>query len=604
MVVKRSFKRILRPAIVFCGASVAKQWEIAVEEFTDLKAFTIVSVFDLRKFQELLKNDTIDDFDIVIVKNGTFVGKIDIPVKDVRLNTTSKYIITTVSIMSQIYNCAWSRVIYDDYDTIGLPPTSGMVPTLFTWIISGSRKCMHTIDGSFSGNGTIENALDRSNWAFGRTNDSMELWNCFNISCSKEYTEQCVNTGRPKFRLYEFDNPNDKCIEMIGLLGDMDMVEMLNGDAIATAAERAGLQCTSIFDMFRKILNGRHIEYRQAKELLAFIPQVRNLHPTLPSVPMSDDDPPAPLFRYVVKDLRSHVLPDYKFSSVPAMLDNETERVNEVVQTAGRSLERIKDNVKEGVCGICCADLDDDGCIIHTCGLIQCGICAAESLADGRACLKCSQELTNQNVVYLNKEFNIEAVVEEDFDYVEEGCEDQPDEIDVETEVEDHNIDPEAPPKIRTLLELIINGEATHPYQNKHVNIPNMLVGNKDLPQPQECDRRFIVFANFDETLENLKKFLTKHGIVWKIIWGSAGQIAETVRDFDDGRIKVLLLKTAKDCSGLNLQSATDLIFMHKIHDNNMEGQAVGRIQRFGRTCEARIHYLLYSNEVSSMSFV
>jgi SNF2 family DNA or RNA helicase len=47
---------------------------------------------------------------------------------------------------------------------------------------------------------------------------------------------------------------------------------------------------------------------------------------------------------------------------------------------------------------------------------------------------------------------------------------------------------------------------------------------------------------------------------------------------------------------GLNIEYATDFIFIHKT-DPEIESQLIGRAQRFGRTEKLNIWKLLYPNE-------
>ena len=53
-----------------------------------------------------------------------------------------------------------------------------------------------------------------------------------------------------------------------------------------------------------------------------------------------------------------------------------------------------------------------------------------------------------------------------------------------------------------------------------------------------------------------------------------------------------------KHCSGLNLQTATDLIFAHKIIDPNIETQVIGRGQRLGRTTTLKVHFMFYQMRI------
>jgi uncharacterized DUF497 family protein len=83
---------------------------------------------------------------------------------------------------------------------------------------------------------------------------------------------------------------------------------------------------------------------------------------------------------------------------------------------------------------------------------------------------------------------------------------------------------------------------------------------------------------------------------------GTHSEIAATVDKFTKCAERcVLIVNSTKHCAGLNLQTATDLIFAHKIVDPNIETQVIGRGQRIGRTSQLRVHFMFYQNEYDWM---
>lgn len=103
----------------------------------------------------------------------------------------------------------------------------------------------------------------------------------------------------------------------------------------------------------------------------------------------------------------------------------------------------------------------------------------------------------------------------------------------------------------------------------------------------------------FDESLHDLELKLKNKNILYKRLCGTANQLHTISNEFHDSYegTNILLINGAKYSSGRNLQSATDLVFMHKINDPNIEAQIAGRIQRAGRKYKANIHYILYEDE-------
>jgi SNF2 family DNA or RNA helicase len=65
--------------------------------------------------------------------------------------------------------------------------------------------------------------------------------------------------------------------------------------------------------------------------------------------------------------------------------------------------------------------------------------------------------------------------------------------------------------------------------------------------------------------------------------------------NFENRKIKVILLNTHHAGYGINICNATDVIIYHSMKDEKV--QAVGRAQRVGRTEPLTIHNLCYPHE-------
>jgi hypothetical protein len=112
----------------------------------------------------------------------------------------------------------------------------------------------------------------------------------------------------------------------------------------------------------------------------------------------------------------------------------------------------------------------------------------------------------------------------------------------------------------------------------------------------KKSDGKFLVFSNYDKTFENINQKLTDAGIKHNRLIGSNIVINSTLRKFESGEIKVLMLNAINYGSGLNLQMASDIIIYHEL-DVELETQVIGRAQRLGRTEPLNVYYLLNDNE-------
>jgi hypothetical protein len=79
---------------------------------------------------------------------------------------------------------------------------------------------------------------------------------------------------------------------------------------------------------------------------------------------------------------------------------------------------------------------------------------------------------------------------------------------------------------------------------------------------------------------------------------GNATTINRIMRDFESGKIKILMLNSQHYGAGINLQMADRLIILDNVHENDYK-QVVGRAQRIGRKTRLKIDY--YTDEYEKM---
>jgi SNF2 family DNA or RNA helicase len=149
--------------------------------------------------------------------------------------------------------------------------------------------------------------------------------------------------------------------------------------------------------------------------------------------------------------------------------------------------------------------------------------------------------------------------------------------------------------KIRALLN-IISGTPIKCVREEDLVLPNLLYGNDNRPVPEGTPRRTLVFASFDETLDNVKNELKARQIPCELLGGTYQQMSEIIRRFErEG--SVLLVNSKHYCAGINLQFVTEVVFMHKINNEHCEQQVCGRAQRIGRKYNLVVHWICYENE-------
>jgi hypothetical protein len=108
---------------------------------------------------------------------------------------------------------------------------------------------------------------------------------------------------------------------------------------------------------------------------------------------------------------------------------------------------------------------------------------------------------------------------------------------------------------------------------------------------------RFLVFSRMDFTFGRLSEILKNNNITHCEIKGSTTHMMHILEDFNNSKIKVILLNTAHAGFGIDISSATDVIIYHSMPQEKI--QAVGRAQRVGRKDTLTIHNLCYPHEVN-----
>jgi hypothetical protein len=142
--------------------------------------------------------------------------------------------------------------------------------------------------------------------------------------------------------------------------------------------------------------------------------------------------------------------------------------------------------------------------------------------------------------------------------------------------------------------------------QSKLARFENEIVKNIKAEGPLA---KWLVFNDDSQGLIAAQGIFAKHGIVSEMLdGGDAKSVAKTLARFKgpiennekEKPVQVLLVNSASEGCGLNLENATHILFMHATKPE-LIGQIVGRAQRFGRTSRLRIVCLLNNTESSGV---
>ena len=535
--------------------------------------------------------NTVDLYDIILVKNGKISRMIELPdgfTLEDKNKIDNAYI---YNVVSNLRNYCWARVVIDDFDTIKLPSNAGIVNGLFTWYVSSTRKY---IEFKKITNNSISTSQILETYDYGCCSIMMNnyLFTYLNVRNNTDYIKSAAQIPAQKYYIAIFKNPNEK---YIGLLGTMDneqsrsITEMLNSDAIGSAAEAAGIKTNTVADIFEKILGDKFKEYRFAGDLLSFIEHLKEEEQNR----LSMIDNPDKNDKYGKKDLLSFREVEYKYPGVNTIIDSTDDEYKNIKRMSGLAIQRVKDNIKHGNCPVCAIDLQEtkDIIIVKCCSAVFCGNCGIKAQNRGgvhSVCCNCRTRINIKDMIYIGDEIDLSKIENEEF------------EDNIVVNVETLKKTSKIRSKYTAIID-IINGCEVPEAKRVDMHIPNMMKGSLIIEEPRK--RKVLIFANYDETLDLVIKELKSNKIHFWRLMGSMYEINNTANEFTKyNDTCALVINSTKHCSGLNLQTATDLIFTHYIIDTAIESQVVGRGHRLGRKSPLNIWFLQYQNEYNNLS--
>lgn len=594
-IIRKKFSKILTPTIIFAGVSVINQWVHSIQTFTNLKYFPVYDVRDLQRLINKIVDRSINKYDIIIVKNGKISRPVILP-DDIIIEEKNnhKSILYIYNIITNLRNYCWARVVIDDFDTIKLPHNAGTINGLFTWYISSTKKYMSSKKICNKQFNKTDELLLYSNYNCGNIMNNNILFNILNIRSDPEFVKRSNMLSSPIFYAYIFKNPNNQYMSYLGLMNDteaMEVMEMLNGDALDTAAERIGIKTNSVADIFQILLGKQFEKYKKSISVLDFIKTLENDQGN--RIPMNQNPDKTDTYKKSDLFIKREVL--YNYPNLKNLLETTKEEYTQIRKDSGIAIERVKDNIKSGDCPICLTDLndeDEDILIVKCCGVVICGTCCFGVVFPRNSqtgqCSNCRTQLNLKSLIYLNSDIELNKIIEDDIENVNNTSD-----VNLLSTVE--------PPvdKFNTILN-IINGHTVANRKSVDVNINNMMKGTGDVKTINY--NKVLIFANYEETLDKINIILIENEIKYWKLGGTHSSINNIVDEFTKYEGKcALIINSIRHCAGLNLQMCTDLVFAHKIFDANIETQVVGRGQRLGRLSTLRIHYMFYENEYDYM---
>jgi hypothetical protein len=615
--VRVQYSRRLALTVVAASANVISQWERETRRFTDLRWHTVENVRSLREFEQMWRRGEVDGLDIVFVKAGRVTSSYAVEggePGDGHRRAKTRPLFEAMARLFEGVLCA--RLIIDDYDTLKLGGDDCFIPAGFTWLISATRRQTAARAPLRAGHKTVEDFF-RANLMtcfpiLGAALDDT-INRVFSLRCTPEYVDAHISSTAMGFRRIFVRGGRAAAI-----LRDLDapeaVIEMVHADAVGTAAAALGLSAQTIGDVIRRVV-GQHLEsLRLAVRLQARVARARAR--IAPPGPPQLSQAGAAQYSAALKDgsdaeAAAAIEAASASPELAGCLDSLEAWAGEQLARHGRSLGRMRDNIREGQCQCCTVPFEkgeggEDAYILAgCCQIIVCEACATRPSAGPSAgarrmviqrCPNCAAPAAG--VIRVGGNIDLSDAMADDAlllpDGPEHGGPPPP-------PVQDGPPPPDGPaanPKLAALIQLVrgapidcIRDAATPPY------IEGLLDGPRDIPWPAEAPRKILVFTMHAESTRLVEQALAAAAIPHCVLRGCRAQKDAAVRALCDA-VGIMLVTAAKDCAGLHLPFVSHIVFYHRVLDRNVEAQVAARGQRLGR--QANLEIITLVNEVEA----
>jgi hypothetical protein len=630
------YRRFLPLTVVAAASNVISQWEENTTRFTALKYFIVENVHSLRAFEQLYREGGADSLDLVFVKAGrvttSFVVAGEPPPAgppvghDANGHRTGAKNRSMFQALARILEgVTVARLVVDDFDTLKLGGDDCLVPALFTWLVSATRRQTSARVTVNEAHLTVE-AFFRANavTAFPIAGAALDdiLNKTFSLHCAPEYVDAHLQSTRITYRrIYTKGGLAAQMLRDLDVAAEV--VEMVNADAIGTAVRTLGLEAATVGDVIRHVVGGHLDKLRGAVRALTNVAAARE---ALGRKGGRETD------RETVKALRAALKDgsDEEVAAaiegaagmgpaVAAALDSLTEWADKEREAHSKALSRMRDNIREGHCQCCMVPFGEEGgapgaayVLVGCCQVIVCELCIVRK--EGKAkrfiprCPNCAQGI------------RLEAEKGQGPGLIRVGAE-----VDLEAALRDEALEaalaaappgapgegpgPEAPPpaapllagnpKLAALVQLLrgeaigcLRDEVTPPY------VAGLLDGRRDAPWPAARPRKYLVFTMHAESTAEIRNCLAASGVPHCTLRGTRAQKDAVVAEFR-AAARVMLVTSAGDCGGINLPFISHVVFYHLILDKNVEAQVAARGQRLGR--EHNLEVVTLVNEAEAM---
>ena len=597
------YRRHLDLTVVTAAANVITQWEEEVRRLTDLRYLVVDGVHSLRTFEKAFRRGELTAIDLVIVKAGTVTTSFIVKGEPPPLKTTSKTRPIFEALAAILEGVLVGRLIIDDFDMLNLKIDDHFLPARFTWLVSATRRQTGVNTPLRVGFTTVEGFF-RANLASqfpvrGAVLDDI-VNKVFSLHCAPEFVDTHINSTRVSYR-HIFVRGGQAAAILRDLEVAPEVIEMVNADAVGAAARGLNIDATNIGDVIRQVVGKCLAQLHRALRACARVRCARAAGVREAARGFSEAAGVA------AKALREALTAgtDAEFTAAlelalsagpgPVFLQQLEEDATAECEKYGKPLNRMRENIREGYCQCCMVPFERGAgepayVLADCCQIVVCEPCVTRRAQDKnqrmfiRRCPNCAQDINvRTGLIRVGAELDLEAALR---DEALLGA--------------DALLGALNNPRLKALIQLLRLGAALDCIRDVAVPpyIEGLLDGRRDVPWPPDKARKFIVFTMHPESTMIIEDACKAFMVPYCRLAGRRSQKDEAVRALREGDANVMLVTSAKDCSGLNIPFASHIVFYHRVIDRNVEAQVAARGQRLGR--EGNLEIITILNEVEA----
>jgi hypothetical protein len=540
----------------------------------------------MKAFMSIIEQGTVNFYDIILVKCGIISVRSIKPPLGVDFKTDKLSTYECISMLKLL----WNRVIVDDYETVKIPFNLDVIDSLMTWFVSSTNNYIKKISTQLYH--ADDEAILKSR-LFNKSELHSNDRDYIHVSMINDYIKQSVSMPKINFHVIRVKHREKILLSMVSNLNvPANIIEMINGDAIKEAATALNIVASSICDIFASILDNKFKQYKQSTLILKFIESER-LRISSGDIAILCNEP------YKEEQLLS--FEPFQHTNkivIEDLFDTWTLKYTNIKNENSLAIKRVRDNITHDQCPICFNNLKEmeNIFIVKCCNAVFCGMCAfkAQNFNRNQAgkgkCAMCRSQLDLKDLIYIGTN-NIDNIFN---DITDEGKEQKIEEI-PSLEKKD-----EPATKYDRIIDILhgkylqVDNDETH--CSVDLQFPNIINGTT-ITQENNY-RKVLIFTDLNESSDKIIEKLEENKEKFWTIHGNADKINSTIQEFVNYKSDCcLVIHGLLQCSGINLQCATDIIFYHYLHSSTMEEQVIGRGNRIGRTYSLNVWYLLYENE-------